>query len=449
MLERSLVLKLKLSRFNLITNHNDDLVIMNTLYKSIFKSCNPEVNRFIRNYDSCNTVVLSKFAEELVLALTSKRILVPYNQDELKIADMRYYQMVYSNNLMVSTIIPTTKCNFKCVYCYEDDNQSTMTQEIAQGIVRYYAQTLPKFKHSIINWYGGEPLLALDTVLYIMNKVKKICQQNRTVLLGSITTNGSLLTVNKMNLLLDAGVNMFQISIDGDENLHNKQRPLKNGADSYQIILNNLMGIRDQIKNRRFEITLRINISKEIDRQRIKILDDLGAQFANNPRFTMGFEWIRNWGGEINEDIVTTAEITRNWINEASKRKIRCNDILANNCGIEYCDSCRKHGYFIDVDGSLKKCSIAIYDKKYKDVNHVGQISNSGRVTLDEDKEAKWVCRDNPGNKCLSCVIYPMCMSVNCPLATQIQKNKICMPIKNIIPDLIGNRAEFVKYDFT
>jgi len=441
----------KLSQYNITIDNKDtdELIIFNTLRRSIFKSRNRVINRFIRAYDDViDTEDMNDTIDEAIQLLINKEILVPNEYNERKVADMIFHEMVYSNSLMTATIIPTEKCNFQCIYCYENGAQKSMTQETAQNLIRYFSETLPKFQRVFINWYGGEPLMEMNMIRFIMSELQQICRSSKTVLLSSVTTNGSLLTPDNMNCLLDVGVNMFQLSLDGNEATHNRQRPLKLGGNSYRTIMNNLQGIRDLIKKRRFEIVIRVNITDEVNFLMPEILDEYEQNFANNPRFSMSFQWIRDWGGDINKNLPTAAHITKKWINEATKRGIHCNDILTNNCGLEYCDTCRKHGYFFDIDGSMKKCSIAIYDENYQDVNTVGYVNKMGKAILDKRKEAEWISREEPEKKCNSCPVYPMCMSVNCSLSTQIKKTRNCMPIKGIISDLLENRASFAKYDF-
>ncbi len=449
MLEGGIILKYKLSKYNYkLFDENGGMFIFNTLHKTTLRTKDQSIIQFVNDFPANNNPESPK-QKEIAERLITKKILVPNDYNESKIADMRYYDIAYGSDMLRLTIIPTYRCNFKCIYCYEDIPKPDMTMETANHVIRYVKKYIHKYSYLFVNWFGGEPMMSFDIVLYIMSELKKICTENRVVLMAAMTSNGSLITPERLVKLLNVGVSLYQISVDGTEIIHNKQRPFKENPnnDSYQCIMANLLSIRDTVKNKRFEIGIRINITKEIDTHMVDILNYFNQEFGGNPRFSMIFEWVRDWGGEINKDLPTSANICIAWIERASKIGLRCGDILSNTCGVEFCEACKNQRYMIDSDGSLKKCTIAIYDDTNSDLNTVGYLDAKGNDVIDHNKLSKWICRDNPRKSCYDCVIYPMCMSVNCPWNTQIKGEKACHPIKNIIPSLLLNKAQFIDFE--
>ncbi len=98
----------------------------------------------------------------------------------------------------------TWKCNLSCSYCTEYDN--------AKGHVPFaeIALRIDKCKELGVmhtDLIGGEPLLHPD-ILPLMRHVRK---QGMTT---GMTTNGFLLTPDKLEALLDAGMGRIQISVD-------------------------------------------------------------------------------------------------------------------------------------------------------------------------------------------------------------------------------------------
>ena len=449
MLEGGNILKYKLSKYNYkLFDENGGMFIFNTLYKTTLRTNKSSIIQFINDFP-INYMSESSEQEKIIQKLIAKKILVPNDYDENKIADLRYYNIVYGSDMLRLTIIPTYRCNFKCIYCYEDLPQPDMTMETANRIIKYVKKHIHKYSYLFVNWFGGEPMISFDLVLYIMAELKIICIENRVVLLAAMTSNVSLITPEKLIHLLNVGISLYQISVDGTEIIHNKQRPFidNSNSNSYQCIMDNLLSIRDIVKNKRFEIGIRINITKEIDAHMDNILNYFKKEFSGNPRFSMIFEWVRDWGGEINKDLPTSANICLAWIEKASKIGLRCGDILSNACGVEFCEACKNQSYMIDSDGSLKKCTIAIYDETNSDLNTVGYLDEKGNDIVDQNKLSKWISRDNPKKSCYDCVIYPMCMSVNCPWSTQVKGIKACHPIKSIIPSSLLNKAQFIDYE--
>ena len=65
------------------------------------------------------------------------------------------------------TILPTTACNARCFYCYENDwIPVTMTERTADAVVDFILRTKQEGRIQL-DWFGGEPLYnipAIDTI---------------------------------------------------------------------------------------------------------------------------------------------------------------------------------------------------------------------------------------------------------------------------------------------
>ena len=96
---------------------------------------------------------------------------------------------------------------------------------------------------------------------------------------AQITTNGYLLDVETFKKLLKCNIYSYEITLDGFESDHNKNRSLKNGNGSYNIILNNLRAIRDEVKSRVFQIVIRVNLTKTTLDKFVEFCDFLKKDF--------------------------------------------------------------------------------------------------------------------------------------------------------------------------
>jgi MoaA/NifB/PqqE/SkfB family radical SAM enzyme len=123
----------------------------------------------------------------------------------LSIAGMiRAVPRVFDSLPLWSQINVTWKCNLSCGYCTEYDN--------AKGHVPYaeVVARIDKCKELGVmhtDLIGGEPLLHPE-ILPLMRHVRA---QGMTT---GMTTNGFLLTQDKLEALLDAGMGRIQISVD-------------------------------------------------------------------------------------------------------------------------------------------------------------------------------------------------------------------------------------------
>lgn len=54
-----------------------------------------------------------------------------------------------------------------------------MQHATADAIVHYIDRQIPNYKGLVLSWFGGEPLLAMDLVEYISEKVIQICKAQK------------------------------------------------------------------------------------------------------------------------------------------------------------------------------------------------------------------------------------------------------------------------------
>lgn len=129
----------------------------------------------------------------------------------------------------------TNECNFKCPYCFEKKRKDDLNEEIIDKLVEFI-KSKKSIKQVIINFYGGEPLLNLDMIFVLYEKVEALGLKTKY----QIITNGYLLnkqTIEKLSMIKKMS---YQVTIDGTKEVHNTHRPHKTDKDSYQVIIDNL-----------------------------------------------------------------------------------------------------------------------------------------------------------------------------------------------------------------
>lgn len=132
------------------------------------------------------------------------------------------------------------KCNFRCKYCFEQKSEiaytdTTYTEEIFTKTCEYIDyilnNVLQKQDRLCITFYGGEPLLYIDTILKFTNRFKsKIYKYN-------IVTNGYLLDtyLDKLLYIKNAGCSL-KIQVSYDYYLQDKNRQ----NNTYEKIRSNI-----------------------------------------------------------------------------------------------------------------------------------------------------------------------------------------------------------------
>ena len=135
----------------------------------------------------------------------------------------------------------TEQCNLRCNYCcysgeYEGNhshNSRTLCEGDIQAIYDFIAKTA-KTKPIRISFYGGEPLVNYPLVQYAIQAGQQRWEDDVTF---SVSTNGTLLTEERIDWLVNNGVELA-ISIDGTQPFHDAHRVDAKGNGSYTKVRN-------------------------------------------------------------------------------------------------------------------------------------------------------------------------------------------------------------------
>jgi His-Xaa-Ser system radical SAM maturase HxsB len=132
-------------------------------------------------------------------------------------------------------VVTTLRCNHNCIYCQAssrnmDTDGFDMDKKTAKKVVDRIFETTSK--GITIEFQGGEPMVNWEVVEFIVNYGRKKEKDSDKDLNFSLVSNLSLMTKDKFNFLIENGVAICT-SLDGPEELHNSNRPYKDG-NSYK-----------------------------------------------------------------------------------------------------------------------------------------------------------------------------------------------------------------------
>lgn len=128
----------------------------------------------------------------------------------------------------------TKRCNFDCIYCFRNfQDHSVIERGILEDVLRYITEycTQNSIKRIGVQLWGGEPLLALEEIEYVVDFFRK----TKLEVSFDIETNGSLITAEIAEKLYGWGIRVG-ISLDGTPNLQNRQRPFASGVPSAKAV---------------------------------------------------------------------------------------------------------------------------------------------------------------------------------------------------------------------
>jgi uncharacterized protein len=142
-------------------------------------------------------------------------------------------------------------CNLRCAYCFAGDGafgaeRSVMTSKTAKKAVDFLIKQSGNRRHLEIDFFGGEPLLAWDTVQTAVAYGKKRAAETGKVIRFTLTTNGLALDDEKIEYI-NAEIDNAVLSVDGREHVHDALRKTVRGEGSYHAVLPKFLQL---IKNR-------------------------------------------------------------------------------------------------------------------------------------------------------------------------------------------------------
>lgn len=132
-------------------------------------------------------------------------------------------------------------CNLRCKYCFAGEGhysgkKSVMPAEVGKKAINFVIASSGSRKNIEIDFFGGEPLLNMETVKEIVDYARekeKVCNKHFRF---TITTNGMLLNDEIMEYLNNTMDNIV-LSLDGRREVNDRMRSRKDGSGTYDAIL--------------------------------------------------------------------------------------------------------------------------------------------------------------------------------------------------------------------
>jgi putative heme d1 biosynthesis radical SAM protein NirJ1 len=151
----------------------------------------------------------------------------------------------------------TRTCNLKCRHCYSNSESKEYEGELTTDEALRFIDSLAEFKVPVLLFSGGEPLLRKDLLQLASYAASKGIRP-------TISTNGTLLEPDTVNLLKNIGVGYVGVSLDGMGENNDRFRGRPGAFDAA------LQGIRNCITAGQ-----RVGLRFTINRNNYKDLNDI------------------------------------------------------------------------------------------------------------------------------------------------------------------------------
>ncbi|MGN1120435.1 MAG: thioether cross-link-forming SCIFF peptide maturase, partial [Oscillospiraceae bacterium] len=132
-------------------------------------------------------------------------------------------------------------CNLYCEYCFAQQGdfgggRCIMTPETGKKAIDFLIANSANRENIELDFFGGEPLMAWDTVVETVNYARSIEKQHGKNFRFTITTNGILLDDEKIDYINREMVNCV-LSLDGRREVTDRIRKTLNGKSTYDVIV--------------------------------------------------------------------------------------------------------------------------------------------------------------------------------------------------------------------
>ena len=398
----------KPSFYNILIKKEDGIAIFNTRTGKMARCFHGDA-KIVEEHLSQKYIEWSH-DNQYIVPMYKNGLLVDYNLDEISEMIDKEKDSKFENCLRL-ILLPTEQCNFRCVYCYERFRREKMTAKTQAAIVKYIEDNIHKYNGLILNWFGGEPTEAMDVIENLSVKLIDVCKKNKKAYNAGITTNGYNLTYEIFKKLKKLHVTDYQVTIDGLASIHNAQRVMADGAPTFDVIINNLLAIKNNCKSSAITFVLRTNFSKNMLNNVDEFCKFLDKYFSNDKRFKYFWQMVGDYGYVKTEKVRNIFGQSKDykWLIENYTERF-VNDYTQALYGPDggVCYALKRNQLLIDAAGEIRKCTCDLESE----MNHFGTIG----VNFDGAKHEDWlnsraISRDS---QCYFCKKRPLCHNRPC-----------------------------------
>lgn len=393
------------------------------LYNSItncFAQIDNETVTLLEQCKNNSELISTLFSEKEITQLKDAKIFVNSDYDEYLNIKMRKHLKRFDRTHMNLTLAPTLHCNLYCDYCFEGARPKVyMTDETEEQIIGFI-QRHEEVKSLSVTWYGGEPLLNFQRIITLTKKIETLGLNYN----ASIITNGYLLTQEVIDQLIKLKIKYIHVTIDGPEEIHNKRRPHISEKNSFSTIYNNILKLKPYLKDRKIELTIRVNIDETNKNYYNEIYRKIRTDFENINIYIYPGIVKKNYGSCSSIDDILLDNNTHAAFNiqQFQKYNIKSSDFFPMRHRGE-CIARQIYGYLIDARGDIYKC----WTDTGKTSESIGNVSTPDIINHNQMIRYLTGADVFDSIECQECFFLPVCGG-GCPhlsLKKKMENEKI------------------------
>lgn len=434
-------MKLKLSYYTIITAVEDVILVYSTRTAKtlVLKS------EFMFLLENENFHMLPA---DVLHELIEIEVLVPYLEDELAEIIQQNKDSIEDDSTLYQVIQPSANCQLGCGYCGQVHTKNQLEKENYDLLLErldYKLSKNKKIKSLQIGWFGGEPLMGLQSIRDLSLKFQNLAAKYNVSYSAKMVTNGLALKKNLfLELVTKYNINSFDITLDGIAEFHDTRRFVKSGNKSFDLILGNLIDIFN-IENYK-EIGVAISIRCNVDKTNYEGVTPLIELLRKNNFHDKisGFYVapIHSWGNEAHLVSLEKSEFADReieWLIDLYKNDFGSGIIPKRN--YQVCMIVNPNSELIDASGDIFNCTeislVPSYEGSEYILGNIKDISNNHEFENKPLLDWNEIILNNKNElPCTTCKMLPVCGG-QCPKSWK-EGIIACPPSKNNIEDKLA-----------
>ena len=353
--------------------------------------------------------------------------------DELEAQRSAFDQQRADTSVMALSFVPTYVCNFRCPYCYELGHNKIpgKMDERMMGAILAFVRSRHEadgFNTLNVQWYGGDPSLALDVVEGLTNKLVSWCDENAVAYDATMLTNANVIGEQEADLIAACRVSGVFLTIDGPEEIHNKRRVATNGTNSYERTIQAARLLRAR--------GLRIIANMNADKVTLPLFADLREKLLGEEGIELTFGKLNDYGHFYGSapfcapdfDLFDHEEFFRAQFDEFAKRPHNADELRGMLAPPRrFCMGQADNYFNIDLLGDVYACDGWVGDRAHVTFNLLDDPSTwrLHEVSFDPTRD----------KQCCACNLLPLCLG-SCIWERELS-GMPCHPFKTTIGDYL------------
>jgi uncharacterized protein len=198
----------------------------------------------------CSAKYSSAIVNQVVADLWQDAMLVQGPDEDVQAYRSLYQRARENYHVRHMYMLPTTACNFRCRYCFVEDDErhlepTFMSTAIAESALTVFAK-LTESQPAMVTFYGGEPLLNPKATFFALRFLHQLEAEGKFAknLRIALLTNGSLVNPEAISVFKETRPSVG-VSIDGPQPLHDAARIDLRGCGTFDMVLAGYKRLQD------------------------------------------------------------------------------------------------------------------------------------------------------------------------------------------------------------